>query len=105
MVTKMIKKILMAMDGSKTSDRALKVAIEMAMKMEANITLVGVIDNRLYTGKAMLASDSPNEFARARGRLPDASHRRHLPMSPACAGRAGLEPEIVIRTGHPADRS
>ena len=38
----MIKRILVASDGSKTSGRALKVAIEMAKKMGAALTLVEV---------------------------------------------------------------
>lgn len=55
----MIKRILMATDGSKTSVRALKTAVELAKKTRAKLILVGVIDNRLYTGHAMLAEDSP----------------------------------------------
>ena len=59
----MIKHILMATDGSKTSVRALKVAIEMAKKMGAKLVLVGLVDNRLYMGHTMLAADSPTRIA------------------------------------------
>ncbi len=99
----MMKRILMATDGSKTSVRALKVAIEMAKKMGAKLALVGVIDNRLYVGRTMRASDSPTRIAEsvedylmqvAGAYLADASRQ---------CEQGGIEPEIVIRTGHPAE--
>ena len=99
----MIKRILMATDGSKTSDRALKVSIEMAKKMGAKITLVGVIDNRLYMGHAMLAEDSPNQLAEP---VEDYLLRvagAYLADATKLSGREGVEPEIVIRTGHPVE--
>jgi nucleotide-binding universal stress UspA family protein len=64
----MIKRILMATDGSTTSVRALKTAVELAKKTRAKLILVGVIDNRLYTGHAMLAEDSPTRLAEQIGR-------------------------------------
>ena len=59
----MIKKILMASDGSKTSRRALKAAVEMAKRWRAALTLVGVVDNRLYVGRTMPAEVSPARIA------------------------------------------
>jgi ADP-ribose pyrophosphatase len=99
----MIKRILMATDGSKTSVRALKVAIEMAKKMGAKLSLVGVIDNRLYVGRTMPASASPTRISEsvedylmqvAGAYLADASRQ---------CEQSGIEPDIVIRTGHPAE--
>jgi len=99
----MIKRILMATDGSKTSFRALKVAIEMAKKMGAKLALVGVIDNRLYVGRTMPASASPTRIAEsvedylmqvAGAYLADASKQSE---------KSGIKPEIIIRKGHPAE--
>jgi nucleotide-binding universal stress UspA family protein len=99
----MIKRILMATDGSKTSVRALKVAIEMAKKMGAKITLVGVIDNRLYMGHAMLAEDSPTRLAEpVEDYLMQVAGAYLADASKLCV-QSGVEPEIVIRTGHPAE--
>ena len=99
----MIKRILMATDGSKNSVRALNVAIEMAKKMEAKITLVGVIDNRLYMGHAMLAEDSPNQLAQPVEDYLMQVTGAYLADATRLCGRGGIEPEIVIRTGHPAE--
>ena len=99
----MIKRILMATDGSKNSVRALNVAIEMAKKMGAKITLVGVIDNRLYMGHAMLAEDSPNQLAQPVEDYLMQVTGAYLADATRLCGRGGIEPEIVIRTGHPAE--
>jgi len=99
----MINRILLATDGSKTSIRALKVAIEMAKKMGAKITLVGVIDNRLYTGHAMLAEDSPNQLAQPVEDYLMQVTGAYLADATRLCGQGGVEPEIVIRTGHPAE--
>jgi nucleotide-binding universal stress UspA family protein len=71
----------MATDGSKTSVRALKVAIEMAKKMGAKLALVGVIDNRLYVGRTMRASDSPTRM-----------QEHTLPTRPGSVSRAVSSP-------------
>ena len=99
----MIKRILMATDGSKNSVRALNVAIEMAKKMGAKITLVGVIDNRLYMGHAMLAEDSPNQLAQPVEDYLMQVTGAYLADATRLCGQGGVEPEIVIRTGHPAE--
>ena len=99
----MIKKILMASDGSRTSGRALKAAIEMAKKMGATLTLVGVIDNRLYVGRTMPAEATPTRIAepvedylmRVGGAGVGTDARR--------CKQGGLRPEMVIRMGHPVE--
>lgn len=99
----MFKRILMAMDGSKTSVRALKAAIELTRKTGAKLTLIGVIDNRLYAGRTVPADATPTRIAEtvedylmqvAGAYLADASRQ---------CEKCGVEPGIVIRTGHPAE--
>ena len=99
----MIKRILMATDGSKTSDRALKVAIEMAKKMGAKLALVGVIDNRLYVGRAMPASSSPTRIAESVEDYLMQVAGAYLADAAKQCEQSGIEPEIVIRSGHPAE--
>ncbi|HEX7504176.1 MAG TPA: universal stress protein [Syntrophales bacterium] len=99
----MIKRILMATDGSKTSVRALKTAVELAKKTEAKLILVEVIDNRLYMGHAMLAEDSPNRLAEP---VEDYMMRvagAYLADAIKVCRQQGVEPEIVVRTGHPVE--
>lgn len=99
----MIKRILMATDGSKMSIRALKVAIELAKKTRAKLILVGVIDNRLYMGHAMLAEDSPNRLAEPVEDFLMQVTGAYLADATRLCGQGGIEPEIVIRTGHPVE--
>ena len=93
----------MATDGSKTSVRALKTAVELARKTEAKLILVGVIDNRLYMGHAMLAEDSPNQLAEP---VEDYMMRvagAYLADAIKLCRQQRVEPEIVVRTGHPVE--
>jgi nucleotide-binding universal stress UspA family protein len=99
----MIKKILMATDGSATSVRALKTAVELAKKTKAKLTLVGVIDNRLYVGRTMLAEDSPTRLAEPVEDYLMQVAGAYLADASTFCGREGVEPEIVIRTGHPVE--
>jgi nucleotide-binding universal stress UspA family protein len=99
----MIKRILMATDGSKTSVRALKTAVELAKKIRAKLILVGVIDNRLYVGRTMLAEDSPTRLAEPVEDYLMQIAGAYLADAAKLCGREGVEPEIVIRTGHPVE--
>jgi nucleotide-binding universal stress UspA family protein len=99
----MIKRILMATDGSKTSFRALKTAIELAKKIKATLTLVGVIDNRLYVGRTVPAYDSPTGIAESvEDYLMQVTGAYLAEASRQCV-QGDVEPEIVIRTGHPVE--
>jgi len=99
----MIKRILMATDGSKTSARALRVAIEMAEKMGAKLALVAVIDNRLYVGRTMPASSSPTRIAESVEDYLMQVAGAYLADAARQCEQSGIEPEIVIRSGHPAE--
>jgi nucleotide-binding universal stress UspA family protein len=99
----MIKRILMATDGSKTSVRALKTAVELTKKTGAKLILVGVIDNRLYVGRTMLAEDSPTRLAEPVEDFLMQAAGAYLADATSLCGREGVEPEIVIRTGHPVE--
>ncbi|OPY11027.1 MAG: Stress response protein NhaX [Syntrophaceae bacterium PtaB.Bin038] len=99
----MIKRILVASDGSRTSGRALKTAVEMAKKMGATLTLVGVIDNRLYVGRTMPAEATPTRIAEP---VEDYLMRvagAYLATDAKRCKQSGVKPEMVIRMGHPVE--
>ncbi len=98
----MIKKILMATDGSKTSLRALKVAVDMAKKMKAKLTLVAVVDNRLYVGRTVPASVTPTRISEPVEDYLMQAAGAYLADAAGLCEKGGIEPEMVIRTGHPA---
>jgi len=101
----MIKRILVASDGSRTSGRALKVAIEMAKKMGAALTLVGVIDNRLYVGRTMPAGLTSTRIAEPVEDYLMQVAGAYLAKDAGRCKRSGVKPEMVIRMGHPVRRS
>ena len=99
----MIKKILMASDGSKTSRRALKAAVEMAKKWGAALTLIGVIDNRLYVGRTMPAEVSPARIAEPVEDYLMQVAGAYLAADAGWCKQRGVKPEMVIRMGHPVE--
>lgn len=99
----MIKKILMATDGSKTSQRALKVSIDMAKKMKAKLTLVTVVDNRLYVGRTVPAAVTPTRIAEPVEDYLMQAAGAYLADAVRQCEQGGIEPEMVIRTGHPSE--
>ncbi|MFX1486595.1 MAG: universal stress protein [Promethearchaeota archaeon] len=60
----MEKKILVAVDGSKVSDKAMKRAVDMAKPMGAKIVAVHVLDVRVITVYAETSGESPEEVIR-----------------------------------------
>jgi nucleotide-binding universal stress UspA family protein len=54
MKTTRIRNILLALDGSAVSARASVYAVELARKLGSSVTLVSVIDNTPYTGRASI---------------------------------------------------
>ena len=99
----MIKRILVASDGSRTSGRALKVAIEMAKKMGAALTLVGVIDNRLYVGRTMPAGLTSTRIAEPVEDYLMQVAGAYLARDAGRCKQNGVKPEMVIRMGHPVE--
>lgn len=99
----MIKRILLASDGSRTSARALKVAIEMTKKMGATLTLVGVIDNRFYVGRTMPAEVTPTRIAETAEDYLMQVAGTYLAADARRCKQSGLKPEMVIRMGHPVE--
>ncbi len=99
----MIKRILVATDGSKSSVKALGTAIELAKGMAAKLMLMTVLDNRLFVGRTVSPDISPTGLAEpvddylmqvAGAYLADASNQ---------CSRNGIEAEMTVRSGHPVD--
>jgi nucleotide-binding universal stress UspA family protein len=94
----------MATDGSRTSNRALQVAVDLAKKIKAKLTLVAVIDNRLYVGRTMPAAVSPTKIAEPVEDYLMQATGSYLADAVKLCEKAGIKPEVVIRTGHPVEQ-
>jgi nucleotide-binding universal stress UspA family protein len=90
----MVRRILVALDGSDTSERALREAIRLAQAPRARLRLVHVVDEFAAKAAPAASLDAFWKAARAAG-------RSLLDEAAARARKAGVEPEtrlLEIRT-------
>ena len=93
----MYKHILMAVDGSDTSNRALEEAINLARDQQATLRLVHVVDDAAVS-LMMKTPDGPPYLI---SDYQKALHEGGRQLLSTCAARvreAGLEPETKMRT-------
>lgn len=97
----MIKKILVAVDGSKPSEHALNVAVEYAAKWDAEVIIVSVvppITRLVYMGPAPMYVERYKKIARE-------SHQRVLTRSSTKIqnDHPDIKVETRLEEGRPAD--
>lgn len=85
----MYRRILVALDGSGTSERALREAIRLAREQRARLRLVHVVDEFAAKARPAASLDEFWKAARAAG-------RRLLEDAAARATKAGIEPETKL---------
>ncbi len=91
----MIKKILVAYDGSKNSDKAFDFALDIASKYKAKVTVLSVA-----------RPSEPPEDVETEAALENAiEHFEKLyPILKNKAKKYSIVPQFLIRVGHPADQ-
>jgi nucleotide-binding universal stress UspA family protein len=93
----MYKRILAAVDGSDTSNRALQEAINLAKDQQATLRLVHVVDD----AAAYLMMETPDQVPYLITEYQKALREGGQQLLTTCASRvreAGLEPETRMRT-------
>lgn len=99
----MISKILVPSDGSKTAKKAATYAIGLAKQMKASIVILSVIDNRARVAKTIPASEAPRQTIEPIDYyLKEAAEVFTGEIKKMC-DKNGVESNISIKTGHPAD--
>jgi len=91
---------VVAVDGSPGSERALKIAIDLAKPANVALTLVHIIEWSPFS------FHTPDELAERHGRREEELDRaKEVVLGPAEAAvkAAGLNCESVVRHGHPAE--
>ena len=99
----MIKNVLVAVDGSKASGKAVDFAINLAVIAGSTVTILHVIDNSAYLSRAMPASATPTHLVE-----PVEDYLRQV------AGtfmqkikkkfeHVGIKANNIVRSGHPAE--
>jgi nucleotide-binding universal stress UspA family protein len=99
----MVKNILVAVDGSKASGKAVDFAINLAERLGSFMTVLHVIDNSAYLSRAMPASATPTHLVE-----PVEDYLRQVAgifmqkIKKNCE-QLGIKAKNVIRSGHPAE--
>jgi nucleotide-binding universal stress UspA family protein len=95
----LFRNILVAIDGSKESDKAIEVAIDLAVKLEAKVTFLHVV-NVPELGEVPGMSEKPDKAIR--DRLMDAG-KKILEKATQSARRKKVVTSEKISFGYPAD--
>ena len=92
-----MQKILVAHDGSKSSDKALKKAVELALNSSASLTVLSVVPELYLTE---LPDEDRNRIART---LEEETRQAMEKIRKSLSGKS-IEVKTVIRQGDPAEK-
>ncbi len=99
----MVSKILVPTDGSKTAEKAVGYAIDLAKQLNASVIILSVIDNRALVAQAIPAFDTPvNVTETVDDYLREAAKEIAAEVEKLC-DKSGVRSETVISRGHPVD--
>lgn len=99
----MIKKVLVASDGSKMSRKAVAFATDLAKQLGASITLLGVIDRAYLLTPVVPAGVSPTEIMESTEDLLRQVTQAYLEEDAAECRKQAVEVSMATRTGHPVE--
>jgi len=99
----MISKILVPIDGSKTSHKAAKYAVELAKQRKASLTLLSVFDIRFIFDQEVSASASPTHLKESiEDYLKQSVQSSTDEIAKLCI-RNHIQYKVAIRRGHPVE--
>jgi nucleotide-binding universal stress UspA family protein len=98
----MIKKILVATDGSKIANKAVKYAIKLVqqMKNETSLTLLGVIDTFYPYMQSVPSAITPNKLMMEAKDYLNQATTAYLDTALSECRKKGVKAQMVMRTGH-----
>jgi nucleotide-binding universal stress UspA family protein len=99
----MISKILVPSDGSKTAQRAVGYAVDLAKQLKASITILSVIDKRSFIAQTVPASQTVRHtIAPIEDYLKEAAERYTGEIKKLC-DKSRVAAKISIKMGHPVE--
>ncbi len=99
----MVSKILVPTDGSKTAQKAVRYAVELAKQLKASVVVLSVIDNPALLAQTVPAVDTPLHVTEpVEDYLRQATEGYAGEIKELC-DESGVRSEIVIATGHPVE--
>ncbi len=99
----MIKKILVAIDGSKTAKKSLAYAVELAKQTGATITLLNVIDKSIPITGPIPAVATPTHLIEPIEDYLRQAAEVYIGEAENLCKKNGIQSNKVIRTGHPVE--
>jgi nucleotide-binding universal stress UspA family protein len=99
----MIKKILVATDGSETSRKSVKYAVDLAKQTGANITLLSVIDKSLFVPQLVPAVATPTHLIEPIEDYLRQAAEAHIEEAEILCNKKGVQSKKIIRSGHPVE--
>jgi nucleotide-binding universal stress UspA family protein len=100
---KMISRILVPTDGSDTAAKAVKYAADLALKVGAEVTLLGVIENNFYAAPSMPGAVIPSHLTEPVEEYIRESLTGTLQELEKSYRQCGVSVRTVIRSGHPVE--
>ncbi len=99
----MVKNILVAVDGSKVSGKAVDFAISLARRLGSGMTILHVIDNSAYLSRAMPASAIPTHLVEpVEDYLRQGAEIFIQKIKKQCE-QLEIKTKVVINSGHPVE--
>ena len=99
----MISRILVPTDGSKTAQKAVKFAVDLAKRLHASIIALSVIDKRSLISETIPAGATPTHVAESfEDYLRQAAEEYGGEIMKLCK-KNGVRLKTVITTGHPVE--
>ena len=99
----MISKILVPSDGSKTAQKAVGYAVDLAKQLKASIIALSVIDKRSLIAQTVPASDTARHTIEPiEDYLREAAEKYTEEIKKLC-DKSGVASEISLKTGHPVE--
>jgi nucleotide-binding universal stress UspA family protein len=99
----MILKILVPTDGSKTAQKSVEYAIELAKQTGATITLLSVIDKSLFVTKSIPAVAAPTHLIEPIEDYLRQAADTYIEQAEKLCKENNVQSKKVIRSGHPEE--
>ena len=99
----MVSNILVPTDGSKTAQKAVRFAVDLAKQLNASIVVLSVIDDRSLIAQTVPAVDAQMHVIEPiEGYLREAAKGYAGEIEKLC-DKSGIQSKTVITTGHPVE--
>ena len=99
----MISRILVPTDGSETAAKAVKYAADLALKVGAEVTLLGVIEKNFYAAQSLPAAAAPNHLTEPIEEYIREALTEMLKEMEKLYNQRGIPVKTVIRSGYPVE--